>query len=49
MEKRKLAVPVVLGVPVICTTKELSPSANLPNDRVAVRPLTPVDDTVWLE
>ena len=42
----KLAVPLVVGVPVIVYVNEPAPLANVPAARVAVRPVTPVDERV---
>ncbi len=41
----KLAVPLVAGVPVILNVNEPAPLAKLPAESVAVKPVTPVDDT----
>ena len=44
--KAKLAVPLVLGVPEIVYVKLPEPLANVPTIRVAVNPVTPVEDKV---
>ena len=41
--KLKLAIPVEFGVPEIVYNKLPSPLFKLPADKVAVRPVTPVD------
>jgi hypothetical protein len=45
----KLAVPLDAGVPVIVYVKLPAPLSNVPADRVAVRPVTPVDVIVCEE
>jgi hypothetical protein len=42
----KLAVPLVVGVPVIVYVNEPAPLASEPASRVAVKPTTPEEDTV---
>ena len=44
----KLAVPAALGVPVMEYVKLPAPVARVPAVRVAVKPVTPVEVTVWL-
>jgi hypothetical protein len=45
MFKAKLAVPLALGVPEIVYVKLPEPLAKVPADKVAVKPVTPVEDT----
>ena len=40
----KLAVPLVVGVPVIVYVNEPAPLASVPAERVAVKPTTPVEE-----
>jgi hypothetical protein len=42
----KLAVPLVVGVPVIVYVNEPAPLAKAPATRVAVKPTTPVEETL---
>jgi hypothetical protein len=42
----KLAVPAVAGVPVMVKVKLPLPLARVPAERVAVRPVTPVEEAV---
>ena len=44
--KEKLAVPLVLGVPEMANESEPAPLANVPAVKVAVNPVTPVDEIV---
>ena len=46
MVNAKLAVPLVLGVPEIANESEPEPLAKVPAERVAVKPVTPVDEIV---
>ena len=46
MVKAKLAVPLVLGVPEITRLNEPDPLAKIPAVKVAVKPVTPVDEMV---
>ena len=46
MVKAKLAVPLVAGVPEIANESEAEPLAKVPEDNVAVKPVTPVDEIV---
>ncbi len=43
----KLAVPLVVGVPVIVYANEPEPTARLPALKVAVSPTTPVELMLW--
>ena len=43
----KLAVPLVLGVPVIANEREPEPFAKIPAVNVAVKPVTPIEEIVW--
>ena len=43
----KLAVPGELGVPVMVYVKFPAPVAKVPAESAAVKPVTPVDVTVW--
>ncbi len=45
----KLAVPLIVGVPVMIYAKLPAPLAKLPAARVAVKPVTPVDVTFCAE
>ena len=45
--KAKLAVPAALGVPVIVYIKVPAPLEKVPAARDAVKPVTPVEVTVW--
>jgi hypothetical protein len=42
----KLAVPLVVGVPVIVYVNEPAPLASVPAASVAVKPTTPVEETL---
>ena len=42
----KLAVPLVVGVPVIVYVNEPAPFAKIPKESVAVKPVTPVEETL---
>ena len=42
----KLAVPLVVGVPVIVYVNEPAPLASEPAESVAVKPVTPVEEIV---
>jgi hypothetical protein len=42
----KLAVPLVVGVPVIKYVNEPAPLASEPAASVAVKPVTPVEETL---
>ena len=42
----KLAIPLAAGVPEIIYVIEPAPVVNVPADKVAVNPVTPVDVTV---
>jgi hypothetical protein len=42
----KFAIPVVSGVPEMVYVRVPAPLAKIPADSVAVKPVTPVDDTV---
>ena len=48
MFKAKNATPIALGVPEMETNTFPVPLANVPPQMVAVRPVTPVDETVRL-
>lgn len=43
----KLAVPVVAAVPLRVRVMLPDPVATVPADKVAVRPVTPVEESVW--
>ena len=47
MLNAKLAVPLVVGVPVMVYVKLPTPIAKLPAAKVAIKPVTPVDVTFW--
>tara|TARA_B110000037_G_C16829820_1_gene387262 strand:+ start:398 stop:652 length:255 start_codon:yes stop_codon:yes gene_type:complete len=42
-EMAKVAVPIVVGVPVIVYVNEPAPLTSIPAERVAVKPVTPVE------
>ena len=46
MVNAKLAVPLVLGVPEIANESEPAPFAKIPEEIVAVKPVTPVEEIV---
>jgi hypothetical protein len=46
MVKAKLAVPLVAGVPEMANESEPVPFAKVPEDNVAVKPVTPVEEIV---
>jgi hypothetical protein len=47
MVNAKLAVPLELGVPEIVNDKEPEPKFKIPEDNVAVKPVTPVEEIIW--